>query len=935
MAAAVPVALLELAANAAAELNLVNCTTALQRLAKVDDTASLERDDVAPLVARTAACFGSERPQTRQVAGALWALAKLRASCAVSDLASAVLLGSLVLQPGWYKPQEASMSIWALGKLSGDLPAALFDDDGAGTRFVRPIVISALARANSFGAQGLANLISGLASIGSCGVEDVANKLARCLLGRLDAFGAQELSNALSGLAKLGARLDACGALASEASVALRAMVDPRAARRCTPQNLANAAWSATKLVELSRRGGGGGGSLGFWGLFAGTVTARVAELNALELSTCAWAAAHGLAHATNDVGAALPALCAALAAKAGTLALAGEMSPQQLATVALSLCKMGCVDRESLKAVEDAARKRIKEFTPQDLDNLASGFARHELQWKSKKLVVSLALQGAAAVARKEVGDDAFFKNMDRVAPPRNVANLLTAIAKLASTAKCCGCQGARTFANASAAALTDEGRLDAFNLKDLANAAWGLAILGREANEKIAACMRSIGRAAVPLLGGGSSSTDTAGAGASGASDGVFLAQECSRLLYAMGTAGVSCPELEAAAGEERELSFSFHAPVGTVALRQVFGGTQGEYLKREETGAIAGNGGALFEDAYVLAEWLGRLSSPAACVRAAASAETTAFANHVALQHASWRGRSMVELGAGLGLCSIVAQRLGMQVAATDGDESVLAQLRANAARNPSADSGSGSALTAHLLKWGNGNCPDPLRELGLDSSGPADLLVATGCVYGRDVGVWRALVETMVALSGPGTVVLMAHGPGAAPGIHQLRGTFYEMAAPYFEIARAAQETLKADHSSCQIHMLVRKGGDASGHAGTALAPASSMLSKRKRGAVVADEEENASKLKKEKKRRKKEKKAKTADAAALAAAELAAVEVAAQAKKEKKAKKKAKKKQAAEEAATAAAAAVVAAAKLSSAMKKKKKKKKKKQKKKSM
>ena len=466
--------------------------------------------------------------------------------------------------------------------------------------------MSALARANSFGAQGLANLISGLASIGACGIDGVANKLARCLLGRLGAFGAQELSNSLSGLAKLGARLDACGALASEASVALRAMVDPRAARRCTPQNLANAAWSATKLLELARRGGGGG-SLGFWALFAPTVTARVAELNALELSTCAWAAAHGLAHATHDVGAAVPALCAALAAKASVLALAGEMSPQQLATVALSLCKMGCVNREALKAVEDAARKRIKEFTPQDLDNLASGFARHELQWKSKKLVVALALQGAAAVARKDdVGGDAFFQNMERVAPPRNVANLLTAVAKLASTAKCCGCQGARTFANASAAALVEAGRLDAFNLKDLANAAWGLAILGREANEKIAACMRRIGCAAVPLLAAGGSVGSASGASAeSGASDGVFLAQECSRLLYAMGTAAVSCPELEAAAGEERELSFAFHAPVGAVTLRQVFGGTHGEYLKREETGAIAGNGGALFEDAYVLAE------------------------------------------------------------------------------------------------------------------------------------------------------------------------------------------------------------------------------------------------------------------------------------------------------------------------------------------
>jgi hypothetical protein len=99
-------------------------------------------------------------------------------------------------------------------------------------------------------------------------------------------------------------------------------------------------------------------------------------------------------------------------------------------------------------------------------------------------------------------------------------------------------------------------------------------------------------------------------------------------------------------------------------------------------------------------------------------------------------------------------------------------VLEQLVANAGRNTQG-AGAAPSLRAELLKWG---APDPLGMCGLDA--PADVIVATGCVYGRDKGVWEALVGTLVALSGPGTLVVMAHGSGAAPGVHQLRGEFYQ-------------------------------------------------------------------------------------------------------------------------------------------------------------
>ena len=62
--------------------------------------------------------------------------------------------------------------------------------------------------------------------------------------------------------------------------------------------------------------------------------------------------------------------------------------------------------------------------------------------------------------------------------------------------------------------------------------------------------------------------------------------------------------------------------------------------------------------------------------------------------------------------------------------------------------------------------------------------------------------------MLALSGPSTLVLMAHGNGAAPGVHKLRGRFYELALQHFEAAQLVHAAA-ADHPGCQIHCLVRR------------------------------------------------------------------------------------------------------------------------------
>jgi len=70
------------------------------------------------------------------------------------------------------------------------------------------------------------------------------------------------------------------------------------------------------------------------------------------------------------------------------------------------------------------------------------------------------------------------------------------------------------------------------------------------------------------------------------------------------------------------------------------------------------------ALWEGSFVLAEWLSRQKTPH-CTTGIKEALDGAWG-----KDANWSGKVGVELGAGLGLPSIVASELGVQMIATDG-------------------------------------------------------------------------------------------------------------------------------------------------------------------------------------------------------------------------------------------------------------------------
>lgn len=63
------------------------------------------------------------------------------------------------------------------------------------------------------------------------------------------------------------------------------------------------------------------------------------------------------------------------------------------------------------------------------------------------------------------------------------------------------------------------------------------------------------------------------------------------------------------------------------------------------------------------------------------------------------------TVLELGAGTGLCALLCAKLGVpRVIATDGDENVVASLKANAEANGVED-----RVTSEMLWWGSEDCP----------------------------------------------------------------------------------------------------------------------------------------------------------------------------------------------------------------------------------
>ena len=164
--------------------------------------------------------------------------------------------------------------------------------------------------------------------------------------------------------------------------------------------------------------------------------------------------------------------------------------------------------------------------------------------------------------------------------------------------------------------------------------------------------------------------------------------------------------------------------------------------------------------------------------------------ALARYVEAHPEAVAGKSVLELGAGMGLVSTVCSLLGAtRVAATDGDAAVVGACTRNIARNLGPAAGEEEAgaarVCARVLRWG-----DKAAEVAV--APPFDVIVAADivcCVY---EGAYAALVGSLRRLCGARGEVLLAYKRR-----HGSEDLFFELVEPLFRLERVPCAELHAD------------------------------------------------------------------------------------------------------------------------------------------
>ena len=664
------------------EFNLVNCGTALQRLAKCPDThrhlsptastlpgvPRVLQEQFARLLDAAAALVRKDprHVESRQLASMLWACGKLELGNRAADLVKGIEAAA-VMHASKFNPQELANAVWGAAKLGLDpsrselvhaiadaiavslpkAPAAPSgprrDPKGGGPGGWRGVRVEWTSQGVSNVAMSLAKLDAdvthgeGVSTTGD-GFKygKVFGEVCSAVTSRADDFNPQEVANILHALAKLTAgdgEGDGGGRTvpgpvertAREAAEALASRITIRwiEAQRLEPQHVANMSWACAKM------GAAGGDDLA--GALAKAAANLAPRMNTQELSMVAWsAAAFGSGR--------WPADCAETVARAfGDRAT--DATPRQLAKASMAYAKLGTLHPKLMDAVADAVLALEQPFAaslnPQDVANLAWSFSK--LGCKKKRLFDALS---AAFIAHLRDDDDSFSS--------QQLTMIVCAFGLLGFKDE--------SMLNTAMGAMSKE-RVAEFNPRDLTNTAWALAALGVNAEAKPKLVER-IGRTARKRLDD-------------------FNSQELLKFLGAFERLGGSDVRLARAVSKQRILSYEFpalstHVPSSSsVKLSSKtptsYQGTDRVRVDDSCGGWGRGNTGvALWEGSFVLAEWLSRQGTPTGSPEMAEVMSGAWGPN----ESGGWRGMIGVELGAGLGLPSIVASKLGLEMVATDG-------------------------------------------------------------------------------------------------------------------------------------------------------------------------------------------------------------------------------------------------------------------------
>ncbi|GAB5370094.1 hypothetical protein AAMO2058_001462500 [Amorphochlora amoebiformis] len=431
------------------------------------------------------------------------------------------------------------------------------------------------------------------------------------------------------------------------------------------------------------------------------------------------------------------------------------SFSPPELAMVANGIAKSNPINSETfLQKIAQALSCNARALTtlsPLDVSNLLWAFARVDVVHKKffsqvAEHAATLLQNGSSSTNEENSNSRVGYEQKNNQFQPKHISNLIWALARTATR---------HPKIEAAAEKFAMERAME-LNPRDLANLGWGLAVLGGKKRKKALSSLGLSARSKVRE----------------------FNAQESSKFLWAITKAEVNDPKLQNAFMSKLDLTFNFPAlnPNPNITLSSIPGG--GRNLKNTGT--------AVWDASYAFSEWLSRQNSP----------NSSKFLHDFLPPPRresgwdTWKGKRGVELGSGIGLVSIVSARLGVKIWATDGDPEVIKLLKGNAKRNVQIKDTSAEKkkekkkkkkkklMRVRLLKWKEFPDEAAWRCLGLKT--PPDVVMATGVVYGSDPSVFHLLVETIASLCDMHTIVLLAHGQGAAPGLHHSVGDFFDMA-----------------------------------------------------------------------------------------------------------------------------------------------------------
>ncbi|PHT33774.1 hypothetical protein CQW23_25574 [Capsicum baccatum] len=164
---------------------------------------------------------------------------------------------------------------------------------------------------------------------------------------------------------------------------------------------------------------------------------------------------------------------------------------------------------------------------------------------------------------------------------------------------------------------------------------------------------------------------------------------------------------------------------------------------------------------------------------------------------------RGKRVVELGAGCGVAGFGMALLGCDVVSTDQTE-VLPLLMRNVERNTSrimqtiSDPDSFGSIQAAELDWGN--------ETHIKAVGPPfDFIIGTDVVYAEHL--LEPLLQTIIALSGPKTTILLGHEIRST-NVHE---KMLEMWKRNFEVKTVPKAKMDStyQHPSIQLYIMSSK------------------------------------------------------------------------------------------------------------------------------